>query len=206
MINTIINQASMSHYVRFVLANTCMPTLVLSKPSTFIGFQKKQFQSKEIFLHILKDELSPFFIEFHIMWESSQSYFVLLYNRQLLSNCLYENRNHFIFQEKGYPEEKESIMENILCLRSRYEKYQLGEINFPHELGMFLGYPMKDVEGYIRNQGKNYLLCGYWKVYSNPEQALKVFQSFREIREEAVKRISLGKSLEEMLQLYKNRV
>ena len=32
---------------------------------------------------------------------------------------------------------------------------------FPHEIGLLLGYPVEDVLGFIRYQGKNYLYTGY---------------------------------------------
>ena len=39
---------------------------------------------------------------------------------------------------------------------------------FPHEVGLFLGYPLDDVTGFIEQKGKNYKCCGIWKVYGNP--------------------------------------
>ncbi len=41
------------------------------------------------------------------------------------------------------------------------------EDGFPHEIGLFLGYPLGDVVGFIVNAGRNYALTGYWKVYTN---------------------------------------
>lgn len=34
---------------------------------------------------------------------------------------------------------------------------------FPHEIGLFLGYPLGDVEGFIRNRGQNCKCAGCWK-------------------------------------------
>ena len=42
-------------------------------------------------------------------------------------------------------------LSNRLCL----------EHDFPHEIGIFLGYPLEDVVGFIENQGKNYTCSGY---------------------------------------------
>lgn len=42
-------------------------------------------------------------------------------------------------------------------------------IDFPHEIGLFLGYPLGDVIGFIENHGQNCLCSGVWKVYTNPE-------------------------------------
>ena len=38
---------------------------------------------------------------------------------------------------------------------------------FPHEIGLFLGYPVEDVLGFIENAGQNCKCCGCWKVYCN---------------------------------------
>lgn len=51
-------------------------------------------------------------------------------------------------------------------------------VSFPHEIGIFLGYPVDDVLGFIENEGANYLFCGFWKVYSNPEGAQKAFDDY----------------------------
>ncbi len=32
---------------------------------------------------------------------------------------------------------------------------------FPHEMGLLLGYPVEDVVGFMENNGKNYLYSGY---------------------------------------------
>lgn len=46
---------------------------------------------------------------------------------------------------------------------------------FPHEIGLFLSYPVEDVIGFIENKGKNALLCGFHKVYANAETAQRQF-------------------------------
>ena len=46
-------------------------------------------------------------------------------------------------------------------LRGRLENNE----DFPHEIGLFLGYPLGDVIGFVENEGRNSLCCGCWKVY-----------------------------------------
>jgi len=50
---------------------------------------------------------------------------------------------------------------------------------FPHEIGLFLGYPLPDVIGFIRNRGRNCKCCGFWKVYSNEWETRQLFEKFR---------------------------
>ena len=41
------------------------------------------------------------------------------------------------------------------------------------EIGLVLGYPPVDVEGFIKKEGRDFLYSGYWKVYGNLEDTLK---------------------------------
>lgn len=50
---------------------------------------------------------------------------------------------------------------------------------FPHEVGLFLGYPPEDVRGFIEFGGRECKACGYWKVYGDVDHARKQFERFR---------------------------
>ena len=50
---------------------------------------------------------------------------------------------------------------------------------FPHEIGLFLGYPLEDVEGFIANGGRSCTCCGCWKCYGDPEAARRRFARYR---------------------------
>ena len=53
------------------------------------------------------------------------------------------------------------------------------EEDFPHEVGLFLGYPPEDVRGFIC-QGPDCCKCtGCWKVYGDEEAARKKFAQFK---------------------------
>ncbi len=49
---------------------------------------------------------------------------------------------------------------------------------FPHEVGLFLGYPPEDVKGFIELGGRNSKASGYWKVYGDVDRAQKQFERF----------------------------
>jgi hypothetical protein len=49
---------------------------------------------------------------------------------------------------------------------------------FPHEVGLFLGYPPSDVLGFMRHRGTHCKLCGLWKVYSDVERAAALFEEY----------------------------
>ena len=66
---------------------------------------------------------------------------------------------------------------------------------FPHEIGVFLGYPLSDVQEFIRSAGRNCLLSGYWKVYSNADAAREIFARYRKCTDVYLRRFQDGFSL-----------
>lgn len=50
--------------------------------------------------------------------------------------------------------------------------------DFPHEIGLFLGYPLPDVKAFIENKGQNCKCLGCWKVYTDEANAKRSFAQF----------------------------
>ena len=53
---------------------------------------------------------------------------------------------------------------------------------FPHEIGLFLSYPLGDVQGFIENGGAHYKCSGCWKVYCNECETAKLFAKYQKCR------------------------
>lgn len=70
--------------------------------------------------------------------------------------------------------------------------------DFPHEIGVFLGYPLEDVLGFIENQGRNYTCCGCWKSYGDPDQAHRCFSSYRACTAAYKRRYADGMGVEQL--------
>lgn len=71
-----------------------------------------------------------------------------------------------------------------------------GEAEFPHEIGLLLGYPPADVEGFIQHKGADFAACGGWKAYESPSEALKTFQEQKRCTLEMVEMHAQGAPLE----------
>lgn len=78
--------------------------------------------------------------------------------------------------------------------RQRYQEYQWSGAAFPHEMGIFLGYPVEDVTGFIKHEGRNYLYTGYWKVYQNLQEKLQLFQRFEKAEKILLQFVAAGGS------------
>ena len=66
---------------------------------------------------------------------------------------------------------------------------------FPHEIGIALGYPPEDIEGFKRYKGRNFKCCGYWKVYGNAERAQKLFEAYTLCRDRLMQALQTGATL-----------
>lgn len=70
-----------------------------------------------------------------------------------------------------------------------------GKEEFPHEIGLFLGYPPEDVEGFMHRRGEA-KYTGCWKVYGDVESAQRTFEQYRRCTECCLRRLSLGDAIE----------
>ena len=82
----------------------------------------------------------------------------------------------------------------ILHLMQRLKENE----EFPHEIGLFLGYPPEDVLGFIENKAQDYKLSGLWKVYGDEETAKKRFDLFKKCDRVYYKRWSQGTNIERL--------
>ena len=85
-----------------------------------------------------------------------------------------------LLAQAGYPVEAPFSLEQLLrCLSRRLRQSE----GFPHEIGVFLGYPLEDVIGFCRHKGEGCKLCGYWKVYGDVDHAKQCFAAFDRCRD-----------------------
>lgn len=69
---------------------------------------------------------------------------------------------------------------------------------FPHEIGLFLGYPPEDVNGFIENKAGGSKFAGCWKVYGDVEAAQKLFAKYKKCTDVYCEQLSRGKSVERL--------
>ena len=99
----------------------------------------------------------------------------LVYRERLLKQQLRRPDVQDCLIRFGYPvTEGMDAMLAWLQRRARLEK------GFPHEIGCFLGYPMEDVTGFIREKGRNCKCCGMWKVYGDEAYAKHLFEKYEQ--------------------------
>lgn len=78
-----------------------------------------------------------------------------------------------LLEQWGYPQGDADR-----CVRRLMSRLREGE-DFPHEIGLFLGYPPVDVDGFIHQGPRKCKLVGDWKVYGDPHAAEKKFAQYK---------------------------
>ena len=116
---------------------------------------------------------------------------IYVYRPDRLSKDLRNELTERLLKKCGYT----SCDENA-CLRKLIER--LNRLSdFPHEIGLFLGYPPEDVDGFI-NRREEWKYCGFWKVYGDVDSAQKLFSRYRKCTDIYCKLCQEGKSIENL--------
>ncbi|MDE5939829.1 MAG: DUF3793 family protein [Lachnospiraceae bacterium] len=106
-----------------------------------------------------------------------KSVLVYMYRPDRLRQDLSDSAARQILAERDYP-----VGETERCIVELVRRLKDGEV-FPHEIGLFLGYPPEDVEGFIKNGASGAKCVGVWKVYGNVETAQRKFALYRKCRQ-----------------------
>ncbi len=112
-----------------------------------------------------------------------------VFDKNLLQKVFMDKRNLNYLKKKGYAVEKgfSSILNELIC-RLRCDD------DFPHEVGLFLGYPLCDVIGFELNR-TGFKYSGFWKVYGNLEEAERKMKLYKTCSEICMKWLNLGLSV-----------
>lgn len=165
------------------------PTLAGIKTGSLFSMEADDVAEMEQAVEQANETLMPKGARLIVMKYMGHRALLYLYREALLAQCLACPKAQEILRECGY--EGLSVDEALATLRDRLQEQDF----FPHEIGLFLGYPEGDVAGFIRHQGQNCLLCGCWKVYGGEAEALRTFARYRKCTELYTKRFHTGCSL-----------
>lgn len=172
-----------------ILANHCAPVLMGTKLSNLISVTKSGIASTDELIASYNASYESYGISFMKLCECEARALILVYNVERLKRYLCKERVASVLRTYGYEDTSLDY-----CLDMLREK--LMDFEFPHEIGIFLGFPLDDVVGFIENQGQNYVYCGYWKVYKNFEASKRTFDLYDKLRAFVKKRLMEGEALE----------
>ncbi|MDR1373417.1 MAG: DUF3793 family protein [Treponema sp.] len=152
------------------IINYCAPVLMGVKPAALFVLRSENACTR-------LTGLLPVHLNLMILRKSENGLLVFVFEKERLEKTISNGIARTLLSGMGYP-----IGASVFAFLD-YLKKQIEKPCFPHEIGLFLGYPVDDVLGFVKHKGKNYKLCGYWKVYGDVERAKLRFLQYDKCRE-----------------------
>lgn len=172
-----------------LLAVHCAPTLLGQKSASLISLPRSA--GLERVVREYNRQLAP--VVLLPICECNQRLLLLVCRPALMEESLAQPERRALLSRLGYPAEG-SPAALLRHLRTRFT-----DAGFPHEIGLFLDYPVCDVEGFMLYRGEGCKLCGYWKVYGDVEEAQKRFASYDSCRAYLCRGLSAGRTIAQLL-------
>ena len=175
-----------------MMVEYCSPALAGLKTANMFTCKFSSFDTFSGELLNIKKKLSEKGVFVEILRINGNRALVYVYRKKRLENDLVKPGVGEFLQGYGY--NNCELEECLKRLKSRFTENDC----FPHEIGLFLDYPLPDVVGFIEQGGKNCKYCGIWKVYSNECEAKALFERFRKCKEVYRKVFARGRTLAEL--------
>ena len=169
----------------------CAPTLAGLKAGSLFSCFRSQFPNLELLVSQQDRLMKSKGIRICVLADKGRYLLVYCYRPAMLQAILDDRKTAEFMSGYGYSSDLDEALDRL--------SERLEEHDFPHEVGIFLDYPLEDVKDFIRYDGQNYLVVGDWKVYHNPQQAVSRFESFRRCLKTLVYHFQHGRAFSQLI-------
>ena len=174
------------------LVRYCAPTLAGIKTGSIFTCP---YESKDALLHMVRGLNKRFAskgLRILPLRLSEKKALIYIFRPKCLSKDLSDAVARDVLIQHGYDTVscEKCIVQLVKRLRLQKE--------FPHEIGLFLGYPPEDVCGFIENKACNCKCVGCWKVYGDEEAARKKFAQYKKCTKIYCDQWAKGKDVERL--------
>ena len=189
---TVIEEKSKEgmRYLASRIINCIGPTITGEKPATIMSFSNNGNRLFSLWDEFGKSMFQGKGIGCWEMRRTDEGAVILFFHRESLRRLLEQEEIREFLSWLGY--RMDQTLEEILAeLKKRFNS-----LPFPHEIGIFLGIPLKDVKGFMGLVDFPYHQTNRWKIYGNPETSLRIVERYNEARERIKERLLLEDPLE----------
>ena len=155
--------------------DNCAPTLAGIKTGNLFLYDCDDYDSFEKEIEQYNKYFKEKGIKIEIVNRIGNKILLYVFRPGLLKRDLMSSESKELLKRFGY--ERYDFEDCLKRLKERMNNMKAVN-DFPHEIGLFLGYPVEDVRGFIDNKAKDYKCVGYWKVYGDINEAKKRFSLF----------------------------
>lgn len=185
-----MDNTTLEHY----LAHYCAATLLGEKSASLVSLPREECTRIGLQLREYNRQLGPKGLVFTLLCACRRRLLLLVYRPAMLERELAAPQAAAMLEQLGYPME-ENLRAKLNRLQARFAE----DGGFPHEIGLFLGYPPEDVLAFVATGGAGCKLCGYWKVYHNVEAARACFARYDACRDRLCRAIAQGTTISQLL-------
>lgn len=170
------------------------PTLAGLKTASMFNCSYSSEDTIREELQRLNEDFNEKGLYFEILRVRAKTVLIYVYRENKLNHDLNQEQTRLLLKRLGY-DNPTDIQASLKELKMRL----VHSNEFPHEIGLFLGYPFEDVLGFITHCGLNCKCCGYWKVYGDEGKAKRLFSQFTQCREIYKKLFLMGKTINQLI-------
>lgn len=165
------------------------PTIYGEKPATLLNLMNTtKFPMKTLWLAHGQGLLANSHIKWLLLKEDDDSIKILFYHVELLSQFVTEYHNRCFLEMFGYHDGM-GLQELLEHFKERFQSI------CPHEMGILLGIPLKDVRGFMGIGDECHTCQGMWKVYGDPTSSLGVMQRMDEAKSQVADWMMAGQAI-----------
>ena len=168
----------------FIVYN-CAPTLRGLKVGNLVS---QFYEDKEELLEFIAEQdkkLKERGIRIVLVKLTSKTALIYVYRQRQLARLLSRSGVQEFLSQYGYDD-----FSTDCCLNHLRGRLMLSD--FPHEIGVFLGYPLDDIRSFIDNKGANCPCTGCWKAYNNIDRAEYIFELYRKCTADCCRQYEKG--------------
>ncbi|MDO4313874.1 MAG: DUF3793 family protein [Eubacteriales bacterium] len=155
------------------LVEHCSPTLASLKTANLFSYSYSSLEEVDAYVSFWNQCMAEKGVNLCVLRIRGNTALIYVYRKELLKKDMERPGVKCFLKSLGY----DSI--DVDCVVSRLKERLKNSQDFPHEIGLFLGYPLGDVVGFVENSGRNCICAGCWKVYCNESEAMRTFQKFK---------------------------
>lgn len=167
----------MAHSFEESFVRNCAATLAGHKCGSLFSYHKGEGENVSEALGAVEKMIESKGVRVRLLRECENGALIYVYRPAMLEKRLARGEVRIFLEKRGY-----AGLTMDECINALARRVHCGE-EFPHEIGVFLDYPLEDVVGYIENRGDRALCAGCWKAYSNADEAQRRFALYRKCRE-----------------------
>lgn len=158
------------------LAVELAPTIYGEKPGTLLNLMNTpKFLMKTLWLEYGTCLLAASNIEWIVLKDEPGSIKILFYRTDLMNNYVGDHPIRCFLESIGYHADM-NLQEMLLYFKERFQ------LTCPHELGIFLGIPLKDVMGFMGMSEECRTCQGMWHIYGDPVSSLGIMKRMEDAK------------------------